>query len=131
MALVLSLSLSLSLPLPRALGGGWLACWAIYRRSRHVHDHHVRKKKRDKSELPLEPEFTRRLGLSTQDAPYSVPRPLLQMAEGKAKPVKLGDSECCRREWEGSGSMGQTSDRESEQKAKGRNTCDLGRDTGS
>lgn len=86
-------------------------------------------KKRDKRELPLEPEFTRSLGLPTQEAPYSVPPPPLEMAERKAKPAKLGDGKCSRGEGWGSGSLFQTSDRESEQKARGRKMWDLERDT--
>lgn len=86
-------------------------------------------KKRDESELPLEPQFTRSLGLPTQEAPYSVPPPPLEMAERKAKPAKLVAGKCSTGEGWGSGSLFRSSDRESEQKARGREMCDLGRDT--
>lgn len=60
-------------------------------------------KKRDKSEFSLEPELTRSLGLPTQETPYPVPPPPLQMAEQKAKLAKLGDGKCNRGPGEGQG----------------------------
>lgn len=88
------------------------------------------RKKRDEDELPLEPEFTRSLGLPTQEAPHSVPPPPLKIATQKAKPAKLGHGKGTIGEGWGSGSTRQTSDTESEQKVRGRKTGDLGRDTG-
>ena len=86
------------------------------------------RKKRDEDEL--EPEFTRSLGLPTQEAPHSVPPPPLKIATQKAKPAKLGHGKGTIGEGWGSGSTRQTSDTESEQKVRGRKTGDLGRDTG-
>lgn len=67
--------------------------------------------KRDKDELPLEPEFTRSCGLPTQESLYSIPLPSLQMAGQKAKPAKLDSGKCSTEVGWGSGSMFQTSDR--------------------